>query len=139
MDTKTRIELLSKVKENTKAIREVLDRPVSTDDVGGVQDKLIDLIEIAGLASFTEAIAKSCYDSELGECLEFIIRDPEYAGMGRTNQIAMAKGKVSAYQSAVSYSERLGRNISHAMDALRTIISLQKEEMNQSKWANTQT
>ncbi len=134
MNTETKIKLLEKVKENCKAIREVLDRPISNDDIVGVTDKLIDLVEIAGLSSYTEAIAKCVYDSELGEALELLTLDPSSDKIGRTNLTTIAKGRVSQYQSAVTYSERLGRNISHAMDSLRTVISLQKEELSQSKW-----
>ena len=134
MNTKTKLILIKKVKENLKAIRQALDRPVSPDDLIGVQEKLIDLIEIAGLASYTEGIAKSCYESELSEALELLLQDPDNAKSGSNNIMAIAKGKVANYLGALSYSERLGRNISHAMDGLRTIISLQKEEMSQNKW-----
>ena len=134
MNTKTKLILIKKVKENLKAIRQALDRPVSPDDLIGVQEKLIDLIEIAGLASYTEGITKSCYESELSEALELLLQDPDNAKSGSNNIMAIAKGKVANYLGALSYSERLGRNISHAMDGLRTIISLQKEEMSQNKW-----
>jgi len=137
MDTKNKLLLIKKVKENLGAIREVLDRPVSPDDLTGVQEKLIDLIEISGLAGYTEGIAKSCYESELSEALELLLQDPDNAKKGSNNIMAIAKGKVSTYLGAVSYSERLGRNISHAMDGLRTIISLQKEELSQRKWNET--
>ena len=134
MNTKTKLILIKKVKENLKAIRQVLDRPVSPDDLIGVQEKLIDLIEITGLASYTEGITKSCYESELSEALQLLLQDPDNAKSGSNNIMAIAKGKVANYLGALSYSERLGRNISHAMDGLRTIISLQKEEMSQNKW-----
>lgn len=134
MNIKTKLILIKKVKENLKAIRQALDRPVSPDDLIGVQEKLIDLIEITGLASYTEGITKSCYESELSEALELLLQDPDNAKSGSNNIMAIAKGKVANYLGALSYSERLGRNISHAMDGLRTIISLQKEEMSQNKW-----
>ena len=134
MNTKTKLILIKKVKENLKAIRQVLDRQVSPDDLIGVQEKLIDLIEITGLASYTEGITKSCYESELSEALELLLQEPDNAKSGSNNIMAIAKGKVANYLGALSYSERLGRNISHAMDGLRTIISLQKEEMSQNKW-----
>jgi len=134
MNTQDKIKLLEKVKINLKAIREVLDRQVSNDDISGVTDKLIDLIEISGTASYTEAVAKSIYESELGEVLELLIIDSNSEKMGRTNLLTIAKGKISQYQSAVTYSERLGRNISHSLDALRSVLSLQKEEMNKAKW-----
>lgn len=121
--------LTKKVKQNITAVRKVLDRQVSQDDLTGVQEKLIDLVEVAGLASYTESIAKAIYDQELSEALEIMAQDPVNAKLGSNNLLAVARGKVSAYQSMVVYSERLGRNISHAIDGLRTIISLHKQEM----------
>jgi len=134
MNTQDRERLLNKARENIKVIREVLDIPISPDDLVGCQDKLIRLIEVAGLSSYTEAIAKSVYESELAEAFEIEAMANEK--LGHTSILIIAKGKVSQYQSAVIYAERLGRNISHSMEALRTIISLAKSEMEQSKWGN---
>ena len=136
MDTKSRAKLAEDIKSNCQSIRNVLDRPVSNDDISGVTDKLIDLVEIAGLASRTEAVAKMIYEQEYSDVLSLLAQDPEMAKLGSTTLGKIAGGKkiVSEYLAAAKYSERLGRNISHSMDALRSIISLQKEELNQSKW-----
>ena len=119
---------------NTEQIRNVLDTPVSPDDLTGVQDKLIRLIEVAGLASFTEAKAKALYEQELGVAYTNALG--ENMNTGHSGVQIVAKGRVGHILQVVSYAERLGRNISHSMDALRTIISLQKEELSQSKYGD---
>ena len=131
MKENDKLKARAKIKENLEAVRQVLDTPTSPDDIGGIQDKLIALIEVAGLASWTESMAKTLYSLEFGLALEMLIEADERKS-GPTILAKMAEGKpvVSEARGMVVYSERLGRQISHAMDGLRTIISLHKEEMN---------
>lgn len=133
MTDKEKLKAKSKIRENLEAVRQVLDTPTSPDDIGGVQDKMIALIEVAGLASWTESMAKTLYSLEFGLALEMIIEtDEKKTGPTILAKLAQGKPVVAEVEGMVSYSERLGRQITMAMDGLRTIISLHKEEMNQS-------
>ena len=137
MNAAERKKVMAKVKINLLAIRAVLDRKVSTDNHTEVQTKLIDLIEISGLAAHTESLAKTCYDEEVADLLFILALDNDYKGMGSMALKDIAKGKSAEYLGASAYAERLGRNITHATEGLRTIISMAKQEMSQRKYSET--
>jgi len=115
-------------------VKGVLDRMVSLDDIEGCQQKLLDLIAVSGSASHAESVAKAVYDSDVSENIEILVASDSDLGM--TNLKLVAQGKSAIYLGQSNYAERLGRNVSHAMNGMQSIVSAQKAEMDRSKYAN---
>lgn len=114
--------------EKVKAIRDVIDLDVNMDVVDSVVFKLHKCLLLVGLSAEIKARAiKDLHDARL----------VAYAKYKAENlQPSMFKividGETSGEQAKLELADRLNAGLVHEIDGLRTIISLRKDEMNNS-------
>lgn len=135
MTEEQRRQAHEKVKSILLTVRGVTDREVSLDDPGGCQQKLLDLVHVSGSISHAESVAKAIYKAQVGSNMTRIIQEmPE---LGSANLKQVAEGQAEIYYGQQIYAERLGRMVSHAIEGMRSIVSLHKTELEQSNYTPT--
>lgn len=118
-------ELIIEIQKACSLMRKVLDREVVSGDIEAINQKLLDLTMLEGLSSETIARAKKVlHFKELTVLNEMIGQS-----MAPSVQTQSLKSKCYEELALVAYTDRLNAGIHHSQDALRTIISLYKEEM----------
>lgn len=115
------------LKQKIESVRMVIDRKVDVNDLQGLTEKLNDLINISGLAAENTATSKLDY-RRAQECVIMeMIDNPINLPVSTLNDLI--KGKTAKAESIMEYAERLDRKASHAIDGLRSILSLKKMEI----------
>jgi len=123
-----------KVKPMLKVVREMLDEKVSLDDPAGCAEKLMKLVDVSGTVSHAESLAKATFKSSVSNKLVQVMTEmPE---MGASNMKQVAEGQCGIYYEQQVYAERLGRMVSHAIEGMRSIVSLQKAQLEQSQYGS---
>lgn len=118
---------MTNFKENCKAIRDVIDMDVDADNIDELQGKLMKLVNLVGLSSELKAIAKR--DLLLAQSNALSDLDQKLAP---TVLRMLIDGQTADEEGNLVYADRLNAGITHAIDSLRTLISLRKSEMEQS-------
>lgn len=112
--------------ENLKAIRETLDAPVT--EIEEKDGKLMRLTQLVGLAAECKGHAKK------------VLRMKDLETLTKYMETTIAPSKLNKIIEAESFSEaglyeyadRINAGISHAIEGLRTSISLYKTELENS-------
>jgi hypothetical protein len=114
--------------EKIKAIRDTIDLTVDLSDLDGLQGKVLMLTQVIGLSSEVKARAlKNFNDAKL------IAYAKHKAEKLSPNVLKIViEGGTSEEGAMLELADRLNAGIVHAMDGLRTIISLKKTEMEKS-------
>jgi hypothetical protein len=114
--------------EKIKAIRDTIDLTVDLSDLDGLQGKVLMLTQVIGLSSEVKARAlKNFNDAKL------IAYAKHKAEKLSPNVLKIViEGETSEEGAMLELADRLNAGIVHAMDGLRTIISLKKTEMEKS-------
>jgi hypothetical protein len=117
---------------NQKAnfIREWLDLEVSQDDLSGLEGKLLKLTSLVGLAAELKARAQT--DLRRRELFAFAKYKSQNLQPSILNTVI--KGEAAEEYGKLELADRLCAGLAHSMDAIRTIISLRKEEMRNSNF-----
>jgi len=117
------------IKERTVAVRETIDREIDYQDPEQLKAKLVDLMAVIGLSAELQAGA--------GKLIR--IRElQEYAGMSQTKMPPpsivkkVLEGSTAEERALYEYCDRLNAGIVHAIDGIRTLISLYKTELDKS-------
>ena len=118
-----------KLKENLNFLRSEMDKSVSSDDTVGMVDKLEKLVSLVGLSA--ECVAAS--EKELKKKNLIVLLESDGLNLSPSVLIKYMDAQCADELAVYKYAERLNAGLSHAMDGLRTIISLHKEEMNKSR------
>jgi len=114
-------------KEKAKAIRDVIDMEVDPENIDELQGKLMRLVNMVGLSAELKAHAK-----------RDLLNAQSVALSGLDQKLAPTilrmhiDGLIADQESQFVYADRLNAGITHAIDSIRTIISLRKSEMEQS-------
>lgn len=111
--------------QKANAIREALDLEVTHEDTEGLQGKLLRLTNLVGLAAELKARAKA--DLKRAELIAYASHKSEK--LQPTVFKVVIEGECADEYGKLELSDRLCAGIAHSMDAIRTIISLRKEEM----------
>lgn len=107
--------------QKVKAIKEAIELEVTQDDLEGLQGKLLKCVTLFSLSS--EMCARATVDLRAAE-LKVL---KEYgSGTGAT---AMIKARTGDEQGRMELADRLNAGLTHCIEALRTMISLKKDEM----------
>lgn len=122
---------MSKLTENLNFLRTEMDKTVSSDDTVGMVDKLEKLISLVGLSA--ECVAWS--EKELKKKNLIVLIESKNLDMPPSVLVKYMDGQSADELAVWKYADRLNAGLSHAMDGLRTIISLHKEEMNKSSYS----
>ena len=118
------------LKQKAVSVRMVIDRKVDVNDLLGLTEKLNDLINISGLAAENTASSKLAYRKDQESVILELMDNPIDLPVSTLNDLI--KGKTADSESMMEYCDRLDRKLSHAIDGLRSILSLKKMEMEKS-------
>lgn len=120
-----------KTKEETvkalNSIREAVDADVIDTDIVNVQNKLLKLTQVIGLSAEAKASAKKLLHIKEKEV--FLTMDKK---MQPSVQIKILAAECFEELAILDYADRLNSAIVHNIDALRSVISLYKTEMENS-------
>lgn len=116
--------------EKANAIRQALDTEVSSDDLEGLQGQLLRLSSLIGLSA--ELKARAVADLKTAELMSFAAHKKE--NLSPTVFKVVMQGESADEYGKLELADRLNAGLSHAMEGIRTIISLRKEEMKQSNF-----
>jgi len=115
---------LTEISAALNAIREALDLDVIGCDIESVNGKLLKLTQLTGLSAETKASAKKLLGGKELEVLREIS-----PSLSPSIQVRMLNAECSDYNAILEYSDRLNAALTHSMEALRTVISLYKTEL----------
>lgn len=124
----TLTDLEAKLRASLKHIRETLDSDVMDSDILNVQNKLIALTQLTGLASECKGTAKKLL--EVARLKAFMQVKEE----GTTGNLAMTQinGLCANEAGLYEYTDRICSSITTSCDSLRSVVSLYKSEMENS-------
>ena len=129
-------ELIKRVKVNLKSIRDVLDSDVIDCDISSIQNKALQITQLSGLASESKGTTKKILEQARLFHLSVIQNEKIPASIMSKKLDALCHDELALYE----YADRINASISHTLDALRTIISLYKTELeNMNKGNNINT
>lgn len=114
--------------DKIKTIRDTIDMHVSLEDLDGLQGKVLMLTQVIGLSSEVKARAlKDFNDAKL-------IAYAKYKSEKLSPNVLkiVLEGETSEASAKLELADRLNSGISHALDGLRTVISLKKTELEKS-------
>lgn len=111
--------------QKANAIREAIDLEVTQEDLEGLQGKLLRLTTLIGLSA--ELKARAITDLKRAELLAYASYKNEK--MQPSMFKLVIEGETADERGKLELADRLNAGISHAMEGLRTVISLKKEEM----------
>lgn len=111
--------------EKIKALRDAIESHVDHDNVDGLTFKINLLINLIGLSA--ELKARAIKDLKDGELIAFA----KYRGekLSPNMMKIVIEGETSEERAKLELADRLNAGLAHAIDGLRTIISLRKTEM----------
>jgi len=114
-------------KDKALAIRNVIDMEVDPENLDELQGKLMKLVNIVGLSSELKAQAKRSLLSAQAIVLSGLDqkKPPTILKM-------LIEGQTADEEANLVYADRLNAGITHAIESMRTIISLRKSELEQS-------
>lgn len=114
-----------KLREKLEAIRKVLDVDIADADILMQQNKLLELTRLMGLSA--ECKAEAQRELHLKELQVF----PTLSGSANII-MAQLKGHCASEIENLVYADRLNAALTHSIDAIRSVISLYKTELENS-------
>lgn len=120
---------LTQLKELTNLIGKAISQSIDKDNPAEVTGKLAELSALQSTSSHCMALAEMVYNEKLME----LVTDAEYSKLSATDKKYIFLGKAKQEGYYVTLSERQSRSLSHSLDALRSILSFMKSEMENLK------
>jgi hypothetical protein len=114
--------------QKASAIRAAIELEVDKDDLDGLQGKLLRLVNLIGLSS--EIKARAITDLKTAELLAYAKYKSEKLQPSLFKTVI--EGETAEHKGKLELADRLNAGIAHAIEGLRTIISLKKTEMEKS-------
>lgn len=111
-----------------KSIKAELERQVETSEIESVMDKLNNLSSFSGLSA--ELVAES--KQLVLERQKPAILLAQKSGVSASMQKAFVESECAEEMMLYTFAERLNAAITHSLDALRTIVSMRKSELENS-------
>ena len=105
-----------------KAISETVNR----DDPNEVSGKLEELKSLQASCSHAVALAEMVYNEKIFD----LVQQQQYSGLNATEKKMLFAGLAKQEIYYVTLTERQSRSMSHAIEAMRSILSYLKSEMN---------
>lgn len=118
------------VEEMLKVIETIIQLKVDPSNPDEIVGHLNEICAIQANASYCQAEAQRLLADQMAE----LVMMPIYGGLSATDKKILFAGKCRDLNFLVTYAERLSRSISHKIDALRSMLSFLKMEMEQSKF-----
>ena len=118
------------IEANIERIVAEIELDITVDDPAGMLNKLNRLVSISALGATSYAEARELYRQAQEDVIRrFIASRPDLPASTLNDFI---KAKTGKYEALQLKCERLDNKIGYALDALRTMISLYKEELNKA-------
>lgn len=114
--------------DKIKAIRDAVDLNVDLSDLDGMQGKVLMLTQVIGLSSEVKARALKNFNS--AKLIAYATHKQEKLTPNVLKIVI--EGETAEESAMLEMADRLNAGIVHALDGLRTIISLKKTEMEKS-------
>ncbi|MBL4654176.1 MAG: hypothetical protein JKY53_15130 [Flavobacteriales bacterium] len=108
----------------------VIDREVDILDIEGLLKKLSDLVNISGLSAEIVPSAKLVYRAAQERVILDLMNSPVQLSASTTNDLI--KARTGKEESFWEYTVLLDKRLSYSQEAIRTIISLRKTELQNS-------
>lgn len=118
------------IKDKAESLRMVIDREVNILDIEALLGKLSDLINISGLSAEIVPSAKLEYRNKQEKVILDLMENPVNLSASATNELI--KARAAKEEAFYDYTALLDKRLSYSMDALRSIISLRKTEIQNS-------
>lgn len=116
---------LETLEQLTDLIGKAISQEINQNDGDEVVGKLNELSALQSTASHCLALAETTRDLKFMQ----LAQDNEYSKMTATDKKWIFLGKARNETYYLTLSERLTRSLSHRLDALRSILSFMKAEM----------
>lgn len=113
---------------NCNRIKGELESQVETSNIESVMDKLNNLTGLSGLSAELVANTKHLILQRQKPAILLAQKSSVSASM----QKAFVESECAEEMMLYTYAERLNAAITHSLDALRTIVSMRKSEMENS-------
>jgi len=119
------MEVKEKIKSNLKAIRLIMDRSIIDTDIISVQNKLMDLVQVVSLSAECKASSRKLLEEKRLVNLKICENDSLPASILMKKIDAMCSDELALFE----YADRINAGLTHILDALRSVISLYKVEL----------
>jgi vacuolar-type H+-ATPase subunit B/Vma2 len=116
---------LKTLEELTNQIGEAISQDIDSTNAAEVSGKLNELSALQSNASHCMALAESTRDQKIMD----LAIELQYSKLSATDKKYIILGKAKDESYYYTLSERLTRSLSHRLDALRSILSFIKAEM----------
>lgn len=120
-------ELQTWLKTTVKEIRELIELESDNSNPVELLEKLNQLASMTATAAMAQATAKKLL---LMKQKDLVSKLPE---MSASLQVKWLQGELFEEESMVTYCDRLAAGVSNSIEAIRSILSYAKEEMNAAK------
>ena len=111
----------------TNQIGDAINEQIDQTNPDEVMVKLNELSALQSTSSHCMAMAEMVYNQKIMD----LVQQAEYSKISATDKKYIFLGKAKSEIYFVTLSERLSRSLSHRLDALRSILSFIKAEMEQ--------
>lgn len=119
-----------KLRDKAESLRMVIDREVNILDIEALIGKLSDLINMSGLSAEIVPSAKLEYRNKQEKVILHLMENPVNLSASATNELI--KARTAKEEALWEYCELLNKRLGYAQEALRSIISLRKTEIQNS-------
>jgi len=127
---------MEELKANCKAVKTVIEVHVDSEDIEGVISKIMDLVNIQGLAAENQANAKALLREQENKTIQAFLDDDKeintLSSLPASTLNKLVTAKCGKYEALYTMCERQSSSISHAIDGLRSVLSIRKMEMEKS-------
>ncbi|WP_437918557.1 hypothetical protein [Sphingobacterium sp. LRF_L2] len=120
----------SHLQEISEQIGRAIEQEIDRDNPDEVTGKLMELCALQATATYANALAEQLYNQKLSE----LVQKPEHAKLSATDKKMLFAGLASQEIYYMTLNERYIRNLSHSIEALRSVLSWKKVEFEQSKY-----
>lgn len=121
------------LKEKLQSIRDLLDVQTFESDTDAVANHAQELAAMIGLSAECKAEARKRVEESRLIALRAIVGDKKITP---SVMLKMADGAIADELRVFEYADRLNAGLTHKMDLLRSVISLRKTELENSRFQN---
>lgn len=124
---------LDKVKELTTMISDKISQRVDKDNADSICYRLEELTALQATAAYALSLSEMVYNEKLSS----LVMQPEYKSYTATDKKMVFAGLAKEEIFYMTLSERLAKNISYSIEAMRSLLSFLKQEMTNAKYQTT--
>lgn len=122
-------QIKQRIEEINALIVTCLKTTADKSDPDGLAGKISELACLIPTSAQAVSMSEMLYNEKIGELME----GEKFSKMNTTDKKMLFQGKASKEIALMTYSERLNKGITHALDGYRSILSFVKSEMENLK------